>query len=169
LSLACWQLDKIIKQVEHKKNAMVCSQLVYQCYLDCGEKYTILMYDKLLAGAEDHGETICLADLARNAADTSVSYTVSQDHDVDVDTLAKDLFQALEESETVSQDGPTQTTVNLNNLQKKTAKFLDMLEGMLKELRPNIPLAALFVTPADLLNRSENLRQYDTVHISRKR
>jgi hypothetical protein len=169
---ACYQLDKIINQAGDKKNAMVCSQLVYQCYLDCGKNYIIHMSNKLLAGAKDHGETICLADLVRNAADASVSYTVSQDHDVDVnanvdvDALADELLQALEESETASQDRRMQTTVNLNNLQEKAAEFLYKLEGILKNLYPDIPLAALFVTPADLLKHSKNLKYCGSVHIS---
>jgi hypothetical protein len=100
LSRACLQLDKMIKQA-NKKNAMVCSQLVYQCYLDCGEDYAILMSDDFLADIMDHRGTICLADLARHAADAPVSDTISQDYDVNVtvDALAEELLQALEESE----------------------------------------------------------------------
>jgi hypothetical protein len=60
------------------------------------------------------------------------------------------------------------TIVNWNNLPTKAAKFLDMLETMLGKLHLDIPPAALFVTPADLLNRSKNLIRYDTVCVSQK-
>ncbi len=69
LNQACAELDKLLNILIHKKNpspVMVCSQLVYQCYLDCGDDYKIKLEDELL-------QSVCmnkirLADLVNNPA-----------------------------------------------------------------------------------------------------
>ena len=50
LNMACRELDRLLNKVIHKGNVpvMVCSQLVYQCYADCGTDYRIILKDGFL-------------------------------------------------------------------------------------------------------------------------
>ena len=170
LTLACLQLDKLINKAMHKKDVMVCSQLVYQCYLDCGEEYRIFIAENLLEDCMDAQGTICLADLALHVSPkaASIALTESTPQDFDIEELAHELFQSLEESKSATDDQFMAASVNWNSIPAKAAKYLDLLEKLLKELELDIPVNALFVTPADLLYRAKNLMKYDEIYISRE-
>ena len=52
LNMACRELDKLLNKVIHKGDVpvMVCSQLVYQCYADCGSGYRIMYDNEFMSG-----------------------------------------------------------------------------------------------------------------------
>lgn len=174
LELACMELDKMLNKLIHKdgKKAMVCSQLVYQIYLDCGDSYKIqihngLLQDNMLLGSE----TICLAELAAKRGDTPVENTVTTDGfassegtEPDLEAVFKELYGALEESG--QEDCELCTSNDLNGLVDKTKKFLDKMEELLERAGVELPVYALFVAPSDLL-KADNLDNKGTVQISR--
>lgn len=175
LELACAELDKTLNKLIHKdgKKAMVCSQLVYQIYLDCGEEYKIQIHDGLLQQNDMLTEPglVCLADLAAesNAVPTDNAVTsdnlASEDLEVpDMETVFRELYEAMEESE--QKDCELCTSNALNGLADKTKKFLDKMEEILERADVKLPVRALFVTPSDLL-KADNLAHIGTVHITR--
>lgn len=175
LELACAELDKMINKLIHKdgKRAMVCSQLVYQIYLDCGVHYKIQIHDGLLQSENmlSKSELVCLADLASECDSIPVENTAAADSaaqadrkEPDMEAVCKELYETLEESQ---QETCELCTANdLNGLVDKAKKFLDKMEYLLERAGVELPVRALFVAPSDLL-KADNLTHEGTVHITR--
>ncbi len=176
LELACAELDNMLNKLIHKdgKKAMVCSQLVYQIYLDCGDNYKIQIHDGLLQMGDmltSEPELICLADLAadytavptENIAATD-SFAPAKLEEQDMDAVFRELYEAMDES------GQEQcelcTSIDLGGLVDKTKMFLDKMEDILERAGVNLPVRALFVAPSDLL-KADNLDNLGTVQIAR--
>lgn len=176
LELACMELDKMLNKLIHKdgKKAMVCSQLVYQIYLDCGDYYQIQIHDGLLQ--QDHNmllepDNICLAELAekRDAIPaentvTTDSFALAEGKEPDLETVFEELYGAMEESG--QEDCELCTSNDLSGLVDKTKKFLDKMEELLERAGVELPVYALFVAPSDLL-KADNLDNKGTVQITR--
>lgn len=174
LEMACAELDKMMNKLIHKdgKKAMVCSQLVYQIYLDCGEKYKIIIHDGLLQAKNRQSEqAVCLADLAAKCDPLSEETTVEADRLAsiefqapDMEEISRELYEAMEESE--RKDCELCTAENLGGLVHKARKFLDKMEKILERAGVELPVYALFVAPCDLL-KADNLDRKGEVRIKR--
>ena len=98
LNMACRELDKLLNKVIHKGDVpvMVCSQLVYQCYADCGSGYRIMLKDGLLEAG--HPGTICLADMLDDTWGENLRYPSDIFHgNLDLEVLAQECYSALNE------------------------------------------------------------------------
>lgn len=170
---ACVVLDKLIQSVVLKNpdKAMVCSQLVYQVYEDCGREYRINIEGGLLQSVRDveydnSDGCVCLAELAAAAPELDVlSDDATLDRETmdgsqipDVEELAKELYLALTEQE--AEDGTDVDIAVLGSLPSWAKRTLDKLEEFLEKSRSNLPIDALFISPADIAYKSTNL---DTV------
>lgn len=159
-------MDKMLNRMLAGKDqkVMVCSQLVYQCYYDCGNDYRINIRGGILQdSAEKDG--IRLADLAQNVQE-DFTYNPEPAPDMDEESLARELYQAVSEAENAPDD-EVLDAADLAGTASKAKKFMDILERMMEIAAVNMPVDALFVTPEDLLNNTENLKQQFAVKIER--
>lgn len=159
-------LDKKLNRMLHGKDVreMVCSQLVYQCYYDCGKDYQIKIRDGILQDAHENG-AVRLADLAQNVQEDFMMDAEPMP-DIDQEMLAQELYAAIEDAEN-NPDARILEQSELMGTASKARKFLDTLERILEVAAVDMPLASLFVTPNDLLVHAENLSQQFTVGIER--
>ena len=173
LELACVELDKMLNKMLHKdgKKAMVCSQLVYQIYLDCGEDYKIQIHDGLLQKENMLSEQVCLAELAEKSNAVSAVNTAAMESlesaeykEPDMEEIFKELYGAMEESE--QENCELCTSNDLSSLADKAKMFLDKVKNILERAGVELPVYALFVAPSDLL-KADNLDNKGTVQITR--
>lgn len=168
LRAACQTLDKILQTATKSPGAMVCSQLVYQCYLDGGEDYYIQLHDGDLVNASLG--TVCLNTLLEEQNGTLAAVAPSEvPHETavsnsDSNALAQELYEAL--TEEVDENVMLNMSVQ-NELLNSAKQFLKLIEAILEKAGDVIPAQALFVTPGDLLNHATNLTQVDIVNIVR--
>lgn len=175
---ACVALDRLIQSVVLKNpdKAMVCSQLVYQVYEDCGKEYHIGIEGGLLQADRDSDRSdgcICLADLINGAPDLDLASDVSMpDYEApnnslfpDVDELAKELYLALTEQE--AEGNMDFAAADLGSLPSWAKRMLEKLEEFLEKSQSNLPIDALFISPADLAYKSTNLDTVGQLDISR--
>lgn len=177
LSAACCALDKIINSIIYQDDtsAMVCSQLVYQIYYDCGGDYRIRIENGCVFNSQDADGapgSIRLIDLARDntfpepdllMSALSSSIAIS-------DGLMQELYELLVSSEQGSDTSVAHVGLlpqELNKTLALTAKFIELLERLLELTGYNMPLEALFVTPGDLVYHAENLKNTGTVTLTR--
>lgn len=167
LSSACLVLDEIYQSCtdQSDNNSMMCSQLVYQCYYDCGSNYRIKIRDGLLQN--DSSGFIKLYDYINSYTQTvDIKWEQKRDEikNFNIESLAKNLYQVLSEPKYNIPDKFIQNR-KFDFTMLKVIEFLKKLEKILKSMKMDIDLPALFVTPADLLNHSENLKHYSTISI----
>lgn len=175
LNQACVMLDKLLDKLLHKGEkspAMVCSQLVYQCYYDCGADYRIVLKDALLQDAAAP-DTVCLADLigelSGDAGCRTTGNTPGEEDialikdDEDPEKLARELYEALLETENDS----LLLTTELSGTVSRVTEFLDLVEKILESSGVDLPVPALFVAPSDLLEHAVNLKQCGMVTVKR--
>lgn len=175
---ACVALDRLIQSVVLKNpdKAMVCSQLVYQIYEDCGKEYHIGIEGGLLQtdkNCEQLDGGVCLADLIHDAPDLDQTSgdmvldekAIDNTEIPDIEELAKELYLALSEQETENSMDFTQA--DLGSLPSWTKRMLDKLEEFLEKSKSSIPIDALFISPADLAYKSTNLNTIGRLNISR--
>lgn len=179
LRAACVALDRLIQSVilKNPDQAMVCSQLVYQVYEDCGEEYHIVIKGGLfqnadaidMAGGTDMADGyICLADLADTVTGNDLAALADNSIRTE-EELARELFYALTEPEPEMDGMMGADTIDLGNLPSWTNRFLEKLEEFLEKSESNIPLDALFITPADLAYKAANLTTVAQLDIKRIR
>lgn len=162
---ACQLLDKILQKATKTTGAMVCSQLVYQCYLDSGEDYYIRLHDSDLANASM--ETVCLRNLLDEENETLAAPSpaeVPPETASDPNALARELYKALTEE---ADENAMQDTAVSGELLNSAKRFLKLIEAILEKSGDVIPTEALFVTPGDMLNHAVNLTQVAIVNIER--
>lgn len=187
LRSACAAVDKLIQAVILKKpgKAMVCSQLVYQIYEDCGEKYRIIIQGGLLQETRaplNMDGRIRLVDLMREPMDwndvlsdpvprlkaldeKALGEGALDGETLDGEALAKELYEALVQQD---ESGKTQArAIDLMSLPSLTRSFLDMLEKLLEECQSELPINALFITPGDIAYKSLNLKTEGSLNIVR--
>lgn len=173
LELACAELDKLINKLIHEKGkkAMVCSQLVYQIYLDCGEGYKLHIHNGLLQTENMMPEQVCLAELASKSDAIPAGNDVITDglasaelQKPDMEAVFKEFYEAMEESGQAHCE--LCTSNELGSLADKTKKFLDKVEKILESAGAELPVRALFVAPSDLL-QADNLDNKGTIQVTR--
>lgn len=169
LELACAELDKLLNRMLHKGKkvpAMICSQLVYQCYSDCGPDYQIVLKNALLQDANSAG-MICLADLASQARqmDMTAAPDIQVPVDMEPEVLAKELYESLLEADEANE--MLLETASLSGTSARVSKFLDLVERILESSGVDLPVPALFVTPCDLLESAVNLKHHGSGKIVR--
>lgn len=174
---ACMALDRLIQSLVLKNpdKAMVCSQLVYQIYEDCGKEYHISIEGGLLQAGNDSDRldgSVCLADFIADAPDIYPDDADVMDEAVfdntvipDVEELAKELYLALTEQETDADMDFLQE--DLGTLPSRAKLMLEKLEEFLEKSKSSIPIDALFISPADLAYKSKNLNTVDKLDIAR--
>lgn len=169
LRAACVALDKLIQAVilKNPDKAMVCSQLVYQVYSDCGRDYRIKIDGGQLqaAGGPDAEDgCICLADLASDAPVPEMTL-MADGSTPDVEELAEELYIAL--TEQGAENGLELATADLAALPSWAKSFLEKLEEFLEKSKSDLPIDALFITPADLAYKSTNLAASGKLDVKR--
>ena len=195
LTLAGLAADKLLNEIVQKgsnKKAMVCSQLVYQIYLDCGKEYTIEIGKLLEAPVVDQAVnadgSVTLANLLETRQDAkkdtkqdaedygAVQFENAEDMkallEIDREALYRELYEALTEEgeQTALDSGQDQlelTEGSLSDILDKAKAFLDKMEQLLELVHLDVPIPALFVTPADLYEKAANLEHVGDVHITR--
>lgn len=202
LRAASRALDKLIQSVvlHNKDKAMVCSQLVYQIYDDCGRDYRIhLEGGTLQSGSEaamslpGNGTIRLIEEIDRmkieqkddivealedfsgckNSKECKESIESLENANEDnLEELSRLLYDAMEvqnEHQTASDECPASPNDNLTAdfqlLLNPAKKILEQLEGFLEKVKSDIPIDALFVTPADFVYHAKNLYQVATLDI----
>lgn len=168
-------LDKLIRTVtlRNRDDAIVYSQLVYQIYNDCGKDYQIHLTGGILQNARNEKDSIRLIDLVKNspkesgtlwesAENTAKEAGTSQENvEDDPEKLARLLYMALGDDEY----DENKMLNAAKPLISPARRLLEQLETLLEKCNTDIPIDALFVTPADFVYHAENLRQIDVVNI----
>jgi len=163
INAACAALDKLLQKLTNTEGAMVCSQLVYQCYLNCGDGYQIrLSSENVMVG-----NGVCLSNLLEERGDaiSAAAQTGCADIAGNPEALAKELYEALAET---GVEGNEADTAIPDSLLSGVKKFLETVEKILEQSGDTIPVPSLFVTPGDLLDHAANLSQVSTVNIKRE-
>lgn len=164
LNAAVVLLDQLLGQLLRGGDpGMVCSQLVYQVYQDCGEAYCLHMEGgNLQCGVDAAGNPgVCLLDLRLTGMDEDRSFP-RMSAKADEEALAKELFMAL------TADQAKQEPVSLEDggyLAPAVTTFAELLEQLAQTVQ--IPLDALLVTPADLAYHTRNLKCVGKVAVKR--
>lgn len=160
LTLACVELDKLINKLLSHPDAMVCSQLVYQIYMDCGGPYQIQIKGGVLQGAaDDRNGTIRLIDFISHADSISVEQIIAPE--TDAEALCRELYTALQQAETQNDSATPPPT----SLVGKTRGLHDRMARLAKQL--GVPLEALCVMPADLVYHAKNLTRVAQLPVER--
>jgi len=160
LGIACWSLDELLKKIGGKKNgAMMCSQLVYQCFRDAGHKYRLKIKNGVVFESDADDYAIRLIDLVneneemeRLEAFQTPTYDVN---DINQEDIIRQLHEELI-NEAELEDGNYLTDTELEGTAFVAGKFLDLLEKAFKKIGPHIPRPSLFITPADICH-AQNL------------
>lgn len=190
LAAAGVKLDKMIQQtlLHHSEPAMVCSQLVYQIFYDCGEPYRIQITNGCVLTLQTENKessSIRLFDLLPHAPNFSNSFypefTASDLYtdlslpsvltDGDIDDIVKEFYFALCESENTDLSNNTdlkeQISSDLSSTLALAEHFLSSLQHLLQLLDCKLPLESMFVTPGDLVYHAENLKNMGTLELTR--
>lgn len=196
LETAVLQLDAMLNDaIYHSgERAMVCSQLVYQIFYDCGGEYRIQIKDGCLdcnAALSGASDTVRLIDYIDCSVKDTPSVSVSEEaickisserSNLPADSLKKafpelspdspdfrELYEALLESVSLHK-----ASAGVNNcggytdaLLAPAADFVSRLQKLLSLTHCDIPLDALFVTPGDLMYHAANLEQKGTLLLTR--
>lgn len=171
LQVVCQQLDELYQELTNQGDAksMMCSQLVYQCYYDCGLDYRIKIQNGLLQKSAGNLNSIALYEYAtREYQPTNVKWEYTQNNiqlsNVRIESLAKELFHALTQEKSIVLEERS-LDKEFSFITEKTREFINKAESLLKIMKIDLPLPALFVTPADLFKHAENLKHYCTTSI----
>lgn len=165
-------LDKLTQSLilHNPDKAMVCSQLVYQIYEDCGKDYHIKIDGGLLQAKDSlrgPADGVCLADLAAGlkGSDKASQERIADNQIPDAEILAKELYIAMMDAEI--ENSNDFSAANLDSLVLLTKQLLYKLEEFLEKSKSNMPINALFITPRDLAYESRNLCMSGRLNISR--
>lgn len=168
LRAACVALDEMIQRVVLRKpgKALVCSQLVYQIYQDCGHKYRLQIHGGFLQhkGTDSKDGYFCIADLA----DQGEAMEAIPGNNVSVlsqEELARELCNALKEQELGG--GDHYTAADLKGLPSLAKSFLELTRKLLEAAKSDLPINSLFITPGDIAYHSENLDLVGKLDIKR--
>jgi len=162
------ELDKIVQKLilKNPDKAMVCSQLVYQVYEDCGKKYHIEMDSsrfKEAANIDASADTgiVRLIDLLDDTPQLDMVSAVGAELSTD-EELAKELYEALVDD---SVDFLDMSSSTARTVISSSSAFYIKLKEILAKTQCNIPIDALFVTPADLAYKTKNLETIGKLNV----
>ncbi len=156
----CQMLDKLLEKATYTEGAMVCSQLVYQCYMGCGENYRMHLSDDCgpVTVSQNSG---CLYSLLENRNMPVATYT-PDNVEYNVDALGENLYEVLMGSDSADTLAASEISETLLGVAKR---FLELVEKILEKSGDVIPVQSLFVTPADMLRHAVNLSCIDEAYI----
>lgn len=169
LELLTNELDKLWKMQDDKDyidKSQTCSQLIYQIFWDSGYMLNtkpILSWNvDSQSKRNSNAGFIRLCDLDSEIKLNDHS-SLKESKDIDLEEFAEKLLKALEETH----EKPPSNSDDLEKLATVTKKFIAKREQIFRILHKNAPMDALFVTPADILYRTENLEHYQVMKILR--
>lgn len=158
---ACWKLDELLKGTE---TTMICSQLVYQVYLDCGKDYMIKLSGAALQVDHD-SKNICLADMLDRAPEFEGDIMIQESDDtLTDDALLEKLLGAWQEHS--KDDATLLSDDKLGKILSVANEFSKKLLAVSAKANLDIPMKSVFVTPEDLANNAENLEKLGFLDIS---
>lgn len=169
LRMACKEVDELIQKLilHNPDKAMVCSQLVYQIYRDCGKEYEIHIKGGDLQNNLDNVDgSVRLIDLLSEAS-SHIPGNIYQEEDgmLPPDRLARELYEAMRESAENTFDSARKADVE--PLLDTAGKLLEMLERFLEISGSALPINALFITPSDIAYHATNLVEVQTIDVQR--
>lgn len=178
LSSACTALDKMLNNILYQSSAptMICSQLVYQIYYDCGSEYRILIENGCVFNSpieEGTPNSVRLIDLVgsgNHPAQPAILISSPLENIAMFDTIMKEFYELLCSSEQDAGDNRTLIDISareMDNTLALTARFLDLVERLLEITGYDMPPESLFVTPGDLVYHALNLENKGTVNLQR--
>ena len=184
LTASAFMLDEIIQHVilHHTDQAMVCSELVYQIFYDCGGEYRIQIVDGCIWNNATSDNTVRLYDLLPKGEAESSSFTdkISTDRKdsaaafltpEETQTLAQELYTALCQSEIQSHKDynmlNSTSYPKLSHTLSIADKFLSKLQYLLELIKCDLPMEAMFITPGDLVYHAANLKKQGTLDLKR--
>ena len=163
------ELDKIVQKLilKNADKAMVCSQLVYQVYEDCGKKYHIEIDSSRLKAAADldlSADTglVRLIDFLDDTPQLDMVLMASTDLPSD-EELARELCDALTNDDELELMDMFSSSANM--VISSSSAFYMKLKEILAKTQCNIPIDALFVTPADLAYKTKNLKTIGKLNV----
>lgn len=142
LRIACKELDKLIQSIvlHNPDKAMVCSQLVYQIYRDCGKTYELNLENGSLQVERNTPSVngfVSLISLMNSSVNSDISEITPQDiPDEDHQMLGQKLYEAMLEQEEANEIYLGSNDVE--SLLPWVQKFAELLEEIL-ENRSNRP------------------------------
>lgn len=171
---------------------MVCAQLVYQIFYDCGKDYQINIDNGAIWSNGIAEDSISISDLlirdtANDAAHLrdNIENVIEYEYEIvdeSMDELTKQLYHVLEGTDNLSFSDSNITNfsnmnnmINLNNLNKQgsllgpATEFKKRCERLQEYFKINMPLEAMFISAGDMLNHAENLELIGTCDLYVKR
>ena len=177
---AVWKLDEFLQQASRHSDepAVVCSQLIYQIFYDCGGEYRIKIENGVFFQSNKNlsfneasiiaGKEVRLIDLLEAAPvvkNDSVFLSAPASSDTE-EALAKELYEALTaapepvKNGLLSQDG-------LSHTLSLADSFLSKLKALLSTTKSPLTPEGMFVTPADMVYHSTNLTHEGMLSLKR--
>lgn len=154
-------MDKIILQ--HKENAMICSQFVYQAYYDCGGDYRLKVENGTMYNSSSNTVSpSCLAQLPYSDYETSDELLKAEDMTESPEELAQILMEQMEQE-------PTEclSVKEYPSILPAVHLFRKKIKKLSKLLHTDLSFEALFITPADFVYHTRNLERIATVRVDR--
>lgn len=141
IKAACYELDQWLLQAAHSTvPALICSQLVYQIYYNCGSDYQIDIKGGIFDLDED------------NIEETFLDINLSENPPASTRELAKELLEKLDSPYEEPAETILHTPIHNNTFHKRLITILEKAEI---KTDPQ----SLFIMPSDLLNYSLNLKE----------
>lgn len=166
LRLACKTIDRWIQKGDPER-AMVCSQFVYHCYHSCGEKFAITITNGVLQ-AHNQAAGTRLADLCNPFHPENGKDLLEPLPEMDNMELDEAFFTGMQRT-LMAAAQPNADALPLDPpsaFVKRVSEFDKKAQALAAQLQ--MPLDALFITPADLLLNAENLSLQGTMHVKWK-
>lgn len=175
-------LDKFIQQklLHHSEKPMVCSQLIYQIFYDCGGNYQIPIVGGCLSVSgikNSRPDTVRLIDLLNEnqSRKTSPAISTMKTENGNItspaftENIARELYLALTEADAspISNPDTLSASPELDCVLSLAGQFLEKLKLLLRQIDSNLPLDAMFVTPGDMAYHAPSLKRIDTVYLER--
>lgn len=187
LTTCMFMLDEMIQHalLHHTDQAMVCSELVYRIFYDCGGEYQIQIengciwnnqltenMDGLIRlsdylSIENITADYCTDDTALSKEDYTSSFPTQEE----TEGLAEKLYSALCQGEIQL---PNKLDISKESVALKLSptisiaeKFISKLKYFLELVKSDLPVEAMFITPGDLVYHAQNLKNLGTLDLKR--
>lgn len=187
LTACTFMLDEIIQHVilHHTEQAMVCSELVYQIFYECGGEYRIQIVNGCIWNntISDHADgTVRLYDLlpkektshtfpTNQISETKNNFAATFFTPQKTEQLAAKLYTALCQAEMQMQKDHSLLNKSVSSKLSHTLsiadKFLSKLQYFLELVKCDLPMEAMFITPGDLVYHAANLKKQGTLDLKR--
>ncbi|MCL2572203.1 MAG: hypothetical protein FWE11_07350 [Defluviitaleaceae bacterium] len=152
LTIACWSLDELLKKITKRNGAMMCSQLVYQCFRDAGCRSRLkLKSSGAVFENEKADNAIRLVDLVGKNKGMKRLETFKIPPSINEEEIIRNLYET-HIGETELERGGYLTGQDLTDTASAVNRFMTLLNKVFKKIGPHIPRPSLFITPVDLIN-----------------